>query len=297
MHSLNQTVPIPPAFASISGPDYLSTWTSRNDAVVRPLGFVSPYAGSSYPEDFAEMLAHIVVEGPVWYSNWLSQAGTAGTAKLKQKETIVAEYLKNNFNINLYALQKEVQNQMSAVYGIMDPLDMGLAYKLAANSVNNITVDHNASYYTTYGSSAAFNTVYTNYRNSVTAAGRNVVNLVFTFPSAGLMTLVVNYTNPSTQASLQAAYDFNYTVNTTTGVVVFTKKTPEGTTTAHNNGATTTMLPSFTNYLLPYLTGNQFVAAPLPTTITPYDPLYGTYVGFYVNGAPSNYFYGPIVLK
>lgn len=63
MHSLNQTVPIPLAYQSISGADYDPSWAGKSEDQVRPLGFVSPYSSSAYTEDFAEMLAHIVVEG------------------------------------------------------------------------------------------------------------------------------------------------------------------------------------------------------------------------------------------
>ena len=299
MHSLNQTVPIPLAYQDISGADYDPSWAGKSDAQVRPLGFISPYSSSAYTEDFAEMLSHIVVEGPVWYNNYLLQADATGYARLKSKEAMVYSYMLTNFKIDLYELQAEVQKQLKTIYGASDPDDIatGFAYRVAGNKVNTITYDPAAAHYTTYGNSTLFNTLFTNYKNTVAAAGRQVDNLVFTFTAANAMTLVVNYSNPTSGAKLQASYDFTFTVNTSNDIVIFTKKLPEGTTTQHNNGKTSIMLPAFEQYLLPYLTGRQFVAAYLPTAISSTNPLYRTFAGFYVSDATANYIYGPVTYK
>ncbi len=299
MHSLNQTVPIPPDFEIIAGADYDPTWAGKSEAQVRPLGFISPYSSSEYTEDFAEMLAHIVVEGPVWYNNYVLQAGTTGAARLRAKEAILYSYLMNSFNVDLYALQAEVQKQLKTVYNVSDPADvsLGFGYRLAGNRVNTITYDPAATHYTTYGSSAAFTTVFNNYKNAVTAGGRNITNIQFVFTNDSTMVFRANYTNPTSGASLVADYDFKFTINTATNIVTFTKRVPEGTATAHNNGQTTIMLGPFESVILPYLTNRQFVASYLPAGITATNPLYRTFAGFTVNGVSANYFYGPVTYK
>lgn len=299
MHSLNQTVPIPLAYQSISGADYDPSWAGKSEDQVRPLGFVSPYSSSAYTEDFAEMLAHIVVEGPVWYNNYLLQADQTGYDRLKAKEAIVYAYLLNNFNVDMYELQAEVQNTLKTIYNAQDPADLstGFSFRLSNGLVNTITFDPTASHYTTYGSSAAFNTVWNNYVTRTTGLGRVPDNLILTFTSANTMTLRVNYHNPTSGAVLQADYDFLYTTNANTGVTLFIKKLPEGTTTQHSNGQTSVMLPGFNEFLLPYLTNNIFVASYLPATIAPGNPLYRSFAGFSVNGVSTNYFYGPVTYK
>jgi substrate import-associated zinc metallohydrolase lipoprotein len=299
MHSLNQTVPIPRAYQDISGADYDPTWAGKSEGQVRPLGFISPYSSSAYTEDFAEMLAHIVVEGPVWYKNYLSQAGEAGSEKLKAKEAMVFSYMLTNFNIDLYELQAEVQKNLKSIYSATDPEDitLGFAYRLAGGSVNTIKIDHNEPHYGTYGISSTFNTVYNNYRNKVIEAGRVPDNLEFIFTGPGTMTLRINYHNPTSGAVLAADYDFQFAINEENGIVQFLKRIPEGTTTTHNNGRTSVMLPGFEQILLPYLTTNQFIASYLPSGISSGDPLYRSFAGFSVNGTSANYFYGPVTYK
>lgn len=298
-HSLNQRIPIPAAFEAISAANYDPDWAGKAEATQRDLGFISPYASSSYTEDFAETLSHIVVLGPVWYNNFLGLASAEGREKLKAKEAIVREYMLNNFGVDVTTLQTEVRNQLKGKYHVTDPADitLGFGYQLSLGKVNTITIDHKATHYTTYGSSTTFNTMYTNYRNSVTTAGRTVNNMVLTFTSSTSMTLRVNYTNPTTGGALTADYDFTVAINPATGLVAFTKKWPEGTTTGHANGATATMLPSFQNYLLPYFTGRQFIAGYLPTTIPSTNPLYRTFAGFSESTLSTNYFYGPVTYK
>ena len=300
MHSLNQTVPIPPAYQTISGQFYDPTWAGKSDAQVRPLGFISPYASSAYTEDFAEMLSHIVVEGPVWYNNYLLLADADGYARLKAKEAMVYSYMLTNFNIDMYELQAEVQKQLKTIYGATDPVDIstGFAYRLAGNKVNTITYDPTAAHYTTYGSSTAFNTVYNNYKAALQTNNWYLKSIQFIFTSATTMTLRTAFTQGATGTTVyNGDYNFNYSINSTNGLVVFTKALPEGTGTTYSNGQIATVLTPFEQNLLPYLTGRQFIASYLPSTLEADNPLYRTFAGFSVSGTPTNYFYGPVTYK
>ncbi|PZP49659.1 MAG: hypothetical protein DI598_07315 [Pseudopedobacter saltans] len=299
-HCLNQTYPIPAAFQLISAANYDPVWTNKSDALVRDLGFVNPYSSSSYEEDFAEIFAHIVVRGPIWYSNWLNQASASGRAALKAKEAIVYDYLMNYFNIDLYKLQSAVQNVLRTKYNYTQPEDITLQfpYRLANGSVNTITMDTTATYNTTYGKSALFMPILRNYASTLRGGNWYMRSIQFIFNSSSSMTFRVGFTQGATGTTLyNGDYNFNYTTDPITGLVTFTKAIPEGSGTTYNNGQITAILSGFETYILPYLTNRQFVAAYLPTGITSTSPLYRTYAGFYVNGTSTNYFYGPVTYK
>jgi len=109
-HIVNQNIAIPPAFEQVSKADYYSDWTNNtaNSAeIARSLGFVSRYARSEFKEDFAEMGAHLIVEGQHWFDAYASGAGASGRDKLKSKEALVVEYYKQYYDIDFRKLQRE----------------------------------------------------------------------------------------------------------------------------------------------------------------------------------------------
>ncbi|WP_300600745.1 substrate import-associated zinc metallohydrolase lipoprotein [Niabella sp.] len=295
-HILNQNILIPPEFEQVTKADYDADWTNKanTDSLAQALGFVSRYARSNYKEDFAEMTAHLLVQGPVWFNNYVNTANADAKAKLLAKEKLVRDYFRSFYSIEFGALQAEVQKVLKETYNVQDPEDVTrtLPQWLLNNKVSTITYDPAAGHYTTYGSSASFTTVYNNYKNAITALSRTLDSIQFLFPASGKMIFRAYYRSGSTKYA--ADYDFNYTVNAVSGLVVFTKSLPEGT---GGNYTNTSVQPPFEQYMLPYLTARQFIAAWLPATLPPTSPDYRTFGGFYVNGTPSNYFYGPMVLK
>lgn len=300
-HALNQTIPIPPAYARVSTGDYEPDWVGGDTLTANRLGFVSPYGGSSFTEDFAEFLATFVTGGPVKYSNMLNRLGanSVGYTRLKQKEAIVYEYMKNNFNVDIYALQTKTRNQLKAIYNVADPVDIAQSFpfQLAGNKVNTITVNPTAAHYTTYGSSAAFNSIVTSYKDTMQANNFYMDRMEFIFTGATTMSYRVYFRQGVNGATVFVAeWNFNYAVNTTTGTVQFIKVIPESST-LNNNRTAAGIASGFEKIILPYLTNRQFIAAYLPTTIPSTSPLYKTFAGFYVNGTPANYFYGPVTYK
>ncbi len=302
-HVLNQNIIIPPAFEQVSKAEYTADWTgaANTSAVAKDLGFISQYSRSSFGEDFAEMVAHLLVEGQVYFENYLATTNAAAAAKLREKEKLVYGYYKDYYNIDFKALQIEVQSVLKTVYGATDPVDATQTFNvwLSKNRVASFTYDPTNPAYTTYGQSTAFSTVFNNYK--VAAAGATNVNVIrsltFTFVSATQMTLNVAFSQGAGTTVFNGTYDFNMNVSSLTNQVTFSKKLPEGVGTTYSNGAIATLLPHFETYLLPYLSNRVFIADFLPTTIPSTDPLYRTFGGFYVNGTPANYFYGPIILK
>ncbi|MFT3827451.1 MAG: putative zinc-binding metallopeptidase [Chitinophagaceae bacterium] len=300
-HVLNQTIPVTNAYELISQDSYDPDWAGMTEDSARSRGFISPYASSEPMEDFAEMVAHIVVQGPVWYKNYLAIASESGKSRLKQKESIVYEYLKNNFNVDLYQLQTEVQNALKTNYGVTDPADLTLSMPYRLNNVATlfqISMTLNSSYYTTYGTSASYYTMLNSYIKAVEAAqsyGYTIKSIYIVFNSRiDMFTLQVGFGTP-TGTTYWAYYDMNIKVNPVTGATVFTKSLPEGTAATsvyYTYGQYTYMLKPFESYLLPYFTNREFVAAYLPSTVPAASTR--TYGGFYVKTDPTNFFYGII---
>jgi hypothetical protein len=300
-HILNQNIEVPPAFEQVTKADYTADWTgaANTAAVAKDLGFISQYSRSAPGEDFAEMVAHLLVEGQVYFENYLATTNTTAAAKLREKEKLVYGYFKDYYNIDFKALQTEVQRVLKTTYGATDPVDITQTFNiwLSKNKVASFTYDPTNTAYTTYGQSAAFTTLFNNYKNAMTTNGNNVKTLVFTFQSATLMTLSVTFTQGAGTTVFTGSYDFIINPSPLTNQMTFVKKQPETTGTNYNNGKITSLLGPFEAYLLPYLTNRVFVADFLPTTITSTNPLYRTFGGFYVDGTPTNYFYGQLTLK
>ncbi|MGJ1416862.1 substrate import-associated zinc metallohydrolase lipoprotein [Sphingobacterium multivorum] len=298
-HILNQNIVIPPAFEQISKADYTADWTgaANTAAVAKSLGFVSQYSRSSFGEDFAEMNAHLLVEGQVWFDNYCATTSPAAAAKLREKEKLVVSYFKDYYNIDYRALQAEVQRVLKEEYGATDPADQTKTFKayLIGNKVASFTFDPAASHYTTYGKSSSFQTVYDNYKNAMATEEWAVQSVQFIFASATKMTFRSTFKYGT--STYNADYDFNMSVDYATGKTQFTKALPEGSGTNYTNGADPSIKPAFERFILPYLTNRVFVASFFPTSMTASDPDFGKFGGFYVDGTASNYFYGPIVLK
>ncbi|MBO9634505.1 MAG: hypothetical protein J7578_15425, partial [Chitinophagaceae bacterium] len=117
-HILNQMIAIPPEFRTVTNADYNEDWTNAANTaeLAQSLGFISRYARSQYTEDFAEVVAHLLVEGQMWYDTYAKAAGATAQAKLKKKEALVVDYFKQYFDIDFRVLQYEVAKVLREVY-------------------------------------------------------------------------------------------------------------------------------------------------------------------------------------
>ena len=117
-HILNQTRFIPVDFEKVCVGDYYSNWTAQENtpAAARALGFITPYARKNIGEDFAETLSHLIVGGQLYYDQFAYQSDSIPYVKLKQKETIVRDYMIKYFNIDVTQLQMEFQRVMEEQY-------------------------------------------------------------------------------------------------------------------------------------------------------------------------------------
>jgi substrate import-associated zinc metallohydrolase lipoprotein len=115
-HILNQLKSYPPAFEAISAGAYTSTWTQVTNPYAE--GFISNYAMADANEDFAEMVSYFVIlNDSSWELRFQAAGGVGSDAynKLKEKETIMLQYMKNMYNIDMYTLRDLVQVQMSKI--------------------------------------------------------------------------------------------------------------------------------------------------------------------------------------
>jgi substrate import-associated zinc metallohydrolase lipoprotein len=130
-HILNQKKVIPVEYAKVSAGDYSGNWATAQEIPLQ-LGFISAYARDKYTEDIAEMVSLMLTWGKDGYEAYLNKtiadptdktgqrlipdpAYAAGIAKMRQKEAIVVDYFKKNFNIDFYSLQTRVHASIATI--------------------------------------------------------------------------------------------------------------------------------------------------------------------------------------
>lgn len=287
-HILNQTISIQPEFQLVTKADYYADWTNtaNTEDTAKKLGFVSRYARSSYTEDFAEMVAHLLIEGQLWFDTYAKAAGTVGQLRLKKKEAMVVDYFRQYFNINFRQLQYEVGKVLRDTYN-----DKTRAFTYAMQNgllANPLVINFtDGTHYAEFGQSAKFKTVWDACKTALAPGGRTPVLFNVVWLSTTRMQLQMNYTN-SSNSTLIAWYDFDYTINSN-GEITFTYFNNPSTETQYTNGRTAAVLTGFTP-LINYLTTNTFKGDWMP--VTEGGNYYLKYGGFYVTGDASNYFYG-----
>jgi len=127
-HTLHQTILYPKEFIYITPSAYTSSWNNVSDYDALKLGFISSYACSSPDEDFVEMLSRILVYGkeafdarvaeatqiyndPTLNAGMLYDPGLA----MRNKETILVNYMKQVWNIDFYDPSPGVKGLVSQV--------------------------------------------------------------------------------------------------------------------------------------------------------------------------------------
>lgn len=286
-HILNQIIPIPPDFETISRGFYKQPYTDMPVATARANGFVTSYASGVSTEDYAESISYPLINGQAWYDWWANGSTADGKNRLIQKENNIINYF-NNLGINYKELQREVQLYMKNTLNLKESK---FPYWLTQKLWTSMTINLDTDIYTTYGSSDAFKAVYNASRTAVAAVGGanrklNFIRLDFT--SATTANLNLNYSNTAGSV-FDATYALNMVVNASTGDTNFTVGTPGGTTGTWGNA---TVIQAGAQPLINYLIGNTFVADWLPVSINADN--YMKFGGFTVKGTPTNYFYGPL---
>ena len=296
IHILNQRFIMPADFQEITKSTYNGNWTSTNADSAHKWGYVSTYASQNPTEDFAETASALLVSGQSWFDNRVrTSSSDAGKAALRAKEQSVVDYFNSSLNIDFRALQKEIQLYIKNT--LKDPT-VTFPYWINQGLYKTLMVNPDDLMYTQYGSSAAFTTVYNQFKDSVlklnATAKYRLDYLQFRFDSPTSLVVRAAFTaTGGTAAGTQylGDYSFSMSVNSTTGEATFTK-IAQATGTTFNNG--NIFLSSFGNTIQKFLTESTFIGDWLPNGTPP--SMYTKTAGFYQKNAPANYFYGNLGL-
>ncbi len=100
-HILDGRKPVPDEFDTISATDYVgSKYTQLSQAAARDLGFLTPYAGSSVPEDIAVTCGEVITREPEWWERELANVNPEGRAKIEKKRDILIAWLDREFGVD-----------------------------------------------------------------------------------------------------------------------------------------------------------------------------------------------------
>lgn len=125
-HILDQNIKFPVEFSESSASSYTSDWTNVSPQEALNEGFISQYSISGKDDDWAEMVALMLVHGRSWFENRVNSINYTGTtpngttaaearARLRQKEAAVVSYFKQAWNIEFYNLQLRTRFAISSL--------------------------------------------------------------------------------------------------------------------------------------------------------------------------------------
>jgi substrate import-associated zinc metallohydrolase lipoprotein len=122
-HIVHQRYGLPPSFEQISPDGYTSSgsWYTLTDEEALRRGFVSPYATSSFNEDFAETAAHILFVAD-FDNHYLTDEACStadcaerneGRAFLRKKYNAVIAHYKQVTGVDLLRVREIVQTKLT----------------------------------------------------------------------------------------------------------------------------------------------------------------------------------------
>lgn len=120
-HILHQTTDYSNDFRMLTPSEYVGdSWSAAENTELIALekGFISRYSRKEANEDFVELISYYITYTDVEWEAALTDAGTDGAAIINQKITIVKNYMKNVWDIDLDALKNEVQTRAANIQNI-----------------------------------------------------------------------------------------------------------------------------------------------------------------------------------
>ncbi|MGE8428742.1 MULTISPECIES: substrate import-associated zinc metallohydrolase lipoprotein [Sphingobacterium] len=289
-HILNQMRFIPAEFGKVCAGDYYSNWTAQeNDqAKARSLGFITPYSRKSIGEDFAEVLSHLIVAGQLYYDDFAYDSGREAYPKFKQKESIVRDYMMQNFNIDVTQLQIEFQRVMTEKY---NSTRYSAATALSSDYFGSLDWDIR----NTWGLE---NTISNKQRSLFMAildelGGWTTKSMTFQFVSATKATLNIGFGDNN--VTYTASYDFDITKNADNTFKI-AKSATQGTGNNYGNGNIDWVLKD-TKPLIDYLGSTSFSTGwkQVDLTVNPSD--YLQFLIFKDTKDPNATFIGKVNLR
>lgn len=251
-HILHQNVPVPPGYEEISSNYVGSAWVGAGNpaATAKSLGFISRYARNNKNEDFAEMIASLLVGGQDVFDAYVNTATDAtAITKLRKKEQVVVDYYKSAHGIDFRKLQAKVR---SAIETYSPVTIVPVPTRLSQGSYKGFNIDKNAS-----NQSAEFVTAY---NTSIAAASTPqyaspvfpTFELVFTNPAVNRTDMILKFSD--------GGYSYWYTITATittgaAGTIKLARGVQPTTGATYTNG---TFLQVPMKPLLDYLTTKTF---------------------------------------
>lgn len=125
-HILDQNVKVPIAFSATSANSYTSDWLNVTPAEARNNGFISPYGNSGKDEDWAEMVAFLLISGRDYFENYVngidpanvSATGITGAQakqRLRDKEAALVSYFDQAWHIDFRLLQDNIRAAITSL--------------------------------------------------------------------------------------------------------------------------------------------------------------------------------------
>ena len=115
-HVFHQKVPYSNAFTQITGTDYVggmysSVYSSNDDPRAYLNGFVTAYASCNADEDFAEVFSTYICSTAEEFELILATAGNSGRQLLERKVSMVRNYFRANWNLDIDTVRDAIQRR------------------------------------------------------------------------------------------------------------------------------------------------------------------------------------------
>jgi substrate import-associated zinc metallohydrolase lipoprotein len=282
-HILNQKVAFAPAFNLITKSDYTANWYNFSLETARSLGYITQYSRSSPIEDFAEMVANMLMMGSYEYNNIVNALPDDPRTKLRKKEQLVVEYFKTAWNIDFYQLQEEVQQAVENTAPVILAKSIG---------PNNIYSSFAASPLTESPQSPAFLAAWNASKAALEAMGFILVRYDMTFKANNRMTLRYYFTNSDGSVTYygDTDYDMVFDSNNTDEVtLVPLNPQPAGTTYSNMSFIKNAMTATDD-----YIQGSRFRLDWAPNLVPGSKGAKGAWGAFYKVGDNSSYMIGKL---
>lgn len=116
-HIINQKKDFSPEeYLKITPYGYTSNWYNVSAANALEQGFITPYSMLNEVEDFAEITSAILSMTKAEFDAKIEGVSNAtAKANLRRKEALVAQYFKNEWDIDIYKLQEVINARMQEV--------------------------------------------------------------------------------------------------------------------------------------------------------------------------------------
>ncbi|MFD0792110.1 putative zinc-binding metallopeptidase [Mucilaginibacter litoreus] len=282
-HILNQKVAFDPAFSLVTKADYTANWNIPSLDDARALGFITQYSRSNPIEDFAEMVANMLMMGSYEYNNIVNALPLDPRTKLRKKEQLVVEYFKTAWGIDFYALQQAVTDAVE-----------NTAPVILANSIGP------GNTYTTFASSPLTETPQSaeflaNWNTAKTALGNMGFVLTkydMTFKANHIMTLRYYFTSGDGSTTYYGDTDYfmDFDPNTT-GLVKLEPLSVQPTDVTYANMA---FIKNAMTAVDNYIKNNQFRFDWAPNLVPGSKGAKGAFGAFYKVDDASSYMIGTL---